>query len=241
MSELEVFQFPATGLPGKTKHGGYAYVIEFDTGLVKVGMTQNPQSRIPGYVSQAAVFGVQPMCGWLSPMHAHPARTEDALIAIAIEMGGVPTGREYFRGVGFREVAERAASLAYSSVDIEAAEKRSREFHDAFVRNFSGKRSPEALIAEVFDRQGDTYHLPELGAEAIARDLVRLVAEALGTSVASVREMDYVDIVEATTVARVRSEALRLRAFATATGRTDLLRPLREARQLQMVFPSEAA
>lgn len=242
---IDVFQFPATDLPAKTKHGGYAYVIEFDGGLVKVGMTQDPQIRIASHVSHAGIFGVRPLRGWLSPLHEDPARTEGELIAVATGLGGKPTGREYFRGADFTKIVASAATFTYPPVDFEAAEQRGQEFRDALVRTFGGKSSPETLIAEVFGRIGDAYALPDLSGEAIPHDLIRLVAESLGASVAEVLEMDYVGIVEATNLARVKSEALKLRLHAASNGRADLLRPLREvrndARQLQIVFPSEAA
>lgn len=108
-----IFQFPPIGLPGKAWHGGYVYVVEFNTGLVKVGRTQSPQDRLVSYMSHAGAFGAHPTRGWVSPLHEGNRGTEAALVVLAGELGGQSTAREYFNGVAFEEIVARASALSF--------------------------------------------------------------------------------------------------------------------------------
>lgn len=72
---------------------GYIYIIEYDTGMVKVGRTTSPRQRIKGQLYIAARFGVEPRNIWLSSFHENYKSTERELL----KRLGTPTqGAEYF-------------------------------------------------------------------------------------------------------------------------------------------------
>jgi hypothetical protein len=176
LSDLEIFQFPPSGLPGKTKYGGYVYVVEFDSGLIKVGRTEFPRSRIAMYATHAAAFGVRPTRGWLSPMHEDPRPTEAALIAASVDLGGTPVGREYFNDLAFEEIATRAASLHYPPVDVRAAEARADRFAQGVVALHGWMRS------KAESARGDLDHPQAVASRRFFAEEVEAVAYLLAAA-----------------------------------------------------------
>jgi len=94
-------------------NAGYVYVLAFDNGTVKVGQTQNASRRLGNHKSSARGFGLAVTDEWVSPLHADWRANEEALKAIATGLGGTPAGREYFSGVDFAAVVEKAEELTF--------------------------------------------------------------------------------------------------------------------------------
>jgi hypothetical protein len=88
---------------------GFLYVIEFSTGLVKVGRSAQPHARIRSHETSAACHGVRIERQWISEEHSNMEGSESKLIW-SCERGSdgrAVTGREYFR-LPFAEVVSAA-------------------------------------------------------------------------------------------------------------------------------------
>lgn len=72
---------------------GYLYVIEYSTGVVKVGRTTSPRQRIRSQTYVAAKLGVEPVSVWLSDYHENYKANEEALLT---SLGAPMRGVEYF-------------------------------------------------------------------------------------------------------------------------------------------------
>jgi hypothetical protein len=96
-------------------NAGHVYVLAFDNGTVKVGQTQNAPQRLSSHKSIARGFGLTVTGEWVSPPHAGYRANEDALKAIAASLGGTPTSQEYFSGVDFAAVVEKAQELTFTA------------------------------------------------------------------------------------------------------------------------------
>jgi hypothetical protein len=75
---------------------GYLYVVEFDSGVVKVGKTVNAESRLAAHARAGLVRS-----SWASLHHLECSKTERQLVAFCTEHGTVHSGREYFRDLDF--------------------------------------------------------------------------------------------------------------------------------------------
>ena len=96
-------------------NAGHIYVLAFDNGTVKVGQTKNAPQRLNTHKSNARSFGLTVINEWVSPLHAGCRANEDALKAIAASLGGRPTSPEYFSGVDFDAVVEKARELTFTT------------------------------------------------------------------------------------------------------------------------------
>lgn len=67
--------------PADHSHGGCLYAVEFDGGLVKVGMSSLVGPRIRSHVSTARRFGRQARLAWVSPTHKQYELTERAMLS----------------------------------------------------------------------------------------------------------------------------------------------------------------
>jgi len=253
MSEPKIFHSPPAGLPGKVKYGGYAYIVEFDSGLLKVGMTQSPFNRVGLHVRNAALFGIQALRCWLSPLHETPAKTEVGLIAAANRLGTLSAGAEYFRGVAFDRLVAEADAIDFPPFDLAEAEERERQLKAQAMPLF-GKISeaaraavddqtpplpwPERAIADAFNRRGDAYPVPPLHTrQPIPEELIQRLADLKGVDVEDILDMTYIDMIEHIVLTEVGSEANRMRIYARNAGRTDMLATLREARDSDPWWP----
>jgi hypothetical protein len=97
---------------------GHVYVIAFSGGTVKVGQTQNLVSRMAVHKASARNFGQTVTAFWTSPLHTEWLDNEEALKAAASELGGVPVSSEYFSGVDFAALTERARELPFTVPDL---------------------------------------------------------------------------------------------------------------------------
>lgn len=81
-------------------HAGHLYVVEFESGVIKVGRERTPGSRIAQHRRDAPVRRV-----WESPEVDPVDTAEDALIARATQVGHrLRPSREYFAGMSFEDV-----------------------------------------------------------------------------------------------------------------------------------------
>jgi hypothetical protein len=101
-------------LPPKPIGEGYVYVIRFDTGVVKVGQTLNPASRLPDHRADAAAFGVTVTDFWISPSHINFRDNEARLINACVRVSR-RTRVEYFHDLTFDKAVSFAAELTFHS------------------------------------------------------------------------------------------------------------------------------
>lgn len=96
---------------------GYLYVVEFSTGIVKIGTSVDPGKRWRDYLSDAYPLGVRITRMWVSPAHRNYRLAERELIRFCTSRGPARRG-EYFEYVAY------ADAVAYASVLPEWADRR---------------------------------------------------------------------------------------------------------------------
>ena len=89
---------------------GHLYVVEFTSGVIKVGQAVRPQSRLATHAAHARIHGGDIRRTWVSDRHAGYDGTERILIAGCKQVGELAFGREYFRGIEF-DWASRYAEM----------------------------------------------------------------------------------------------------------------------------------
>lgn len=99
-------------LPKYVPGEGFLYVIQFSTGAVKVGMTEDPRRRIGEHRRDAEAFKVAITNFWLSPAHWNFRDNEVALINRCAEVSS-RARREYFHEITFPDAVSIAAGLPY--------------------------------------------------------------------------------------------------------------------------------
>jgi len=129
---------------------GVIYVLGFSDGLVKVGFTGNPDSRIHTHRVAASRDDVEIVDRWTSEPHENAGENEQALIAFCDGRGTLIRGREWFAGVSFSDVVRHAATLSYvpvaqPAVSLEEARRRLGEFAMARAVSRAGGVRPCAL------------------------------------------------------------------------------------------------
>jgi hypothetical protein len=95
-------------IPPDADVGGYAYIILFANGMVKIGSTAKPEQRFATLEGHAAAFGTVISLWWISRAHAEYVDTERLLLDSARGLGGRRRGREYFEGLDFNAVLDIA-------------------------------------------------------------------------------------------------------------------------------------
>ena len=106
---------------------GYVYVLGFDNGTVKVGRTQNTVQRLGAHKSGARKLGLTVADEWVSPPHTEWLANEDRLKAIAADLGGTALSAEYFSGVAFAPIVEKASELTFTPAAETAEPAASQE------------------------------------------------------------------------------------------------------------------
>jgi hypothetical protein len=76
---------------------GHIYVIEFASGVVKVGRTATPKGRVAVHALLAAAHGGSIQSVWVSHRIVGSASAERELIDFCGRNGQLAAGREYFR------------------------------------------------------------------------------------------------------------------------------------------------
>ena len=138
-------------------NAGHVYVLAFDNGTVKVGQTQNATQRLNSHKSAARGFGLTVTDEWVSPPHVGYRANEDALKAIAVNLGGTPTSQEYFNGVDWATVVEKAEvelTFATPAPDVEdptgpGEEPPQRTAREVAIRDHAVEWVETALAQEV--------------------------------------------------------------------------------------------
>jgi len=95
---------------------GHLYILEFSTGVMKVGRSFQPVARIATHTRSALVHGVEVRQSWTSVEHDGCLDTERQLIAFCQDIGE-QIDKEYFRGVAFDAAREVAGRLAARGLD----------------------------------------------------------------------------------------------------------------------------
>lgn len=104
---------------------GQLYVVEFTSGVIKVGKAIRAETRIANHALYARVHGGDVSRSWASDRHSGYDATEQRLIAGCKAMGEHAFGREYFRGLAF----ERACNFAGMVV----LDRRRRDYLDSLI------------------------------------------------------------------------------------------------------------
>lgn len=91
---------------------GYLYVVEFSTGVVKVGQTMDPRRRMAEHRRDADTFKVAIVNFWISSAHWNYLDNEIDLINRCMQVS-TRARLEYFRDVTFDAAVGFANELAY--------------------------------------------------------------------------------------------------------------------------------
>ncbi|MET8278194.1 GIY-YIG nuclease family protein [Micromonospora sp. NPDC005174] len=122
-------------LPGRARSGGHVYILLFNNGTVKVGSTTNPSVRIRTHQVAAANFGLSLTRFWVSRSFVGHIEAETDVIAAAMQVCASVVGREWFQGVDYDALVERAPFLTYTNpggavLARKAAERRAAKGED---------------------------------------------------------------------------------------------------------------
>lgn len=219
------------GLPRRVSWGGFVYVIEFENGRIKVGLTTHPRLRVSQHCAYGKAYGNPLVKGWLSPWHEGAIESEQALLAIARKLGGAAQG-EFFTGVSFDDVVSRARRRRYVPVDVVAHKAEdARRYEEAKAYGFTfvtpEQRASEPIdevirghIGEWFGRSGDNYEIGPMENLAMPWSLAERLA-VRGRTIEDVLDMDCLDLTEAFLHAIVEREAAEARLHLRNEGRTD--------------------
>ncbi|MEO3856130.1 GIY-YIG nuclease family protein [Acrocarpospora sp. B8E8] len=104
------------------------YAIEFSSGVVKVGRTNDTTKRLAAHRKDAAQHHVEITRTWFSPGHHTYLDNETALIGFCAERWPAASGREYFGGADFDSVVAYASDLPMPQLtDAELDQRLMRE------------------------------------------------------------------------------------------------------------------
>lgn len=105
--------------------GRHVYALQFGSGVVKVGQTGSPNTRIAQHAQTAQAHGQNISRTWVSPAHMNWQANEQHLISFCAERWECAAGREYFAQADFDQVAAFAQGLVFvapTPEDEESAE-----------------------------------------------------------------------------------------------------------------------
>jgi hypothetical protein len=84
-------------LPGRSSGAdGYVYVIEFNSGTVKVGHSRNPQTRVKLVAGAARPHGIAVTRQWISQPHLDSQRNEEHLLTFCRGRGTTLNEGDFF-------------------------------------------------------------------------------------------------------------------------------------------------
>jgi hypothetical protein len=223
-------------------------VVEFDSGLIKVGRTDHPRQRIRNHLGNATLHGNRVTAVWLSPAHEGFAKNEALMIEFGQREGTATRRNEYFEGLTMAQIVAYARTLDFSPPDEAKIDRARTENKDSHVWGMgispcgragcaahllppdNTKDFDEIALAAVgalFGRREDgAYDMPLTFASESSSDL-RAVLE----SVARAKDVPIEDILNATWLKMfedhlheiVRMEALKLQRYALETGHMEIL------------------
>lgn len=148
----------------RAKDLGHVYVIEFESGVVKVGRAVCPDSRLASHAGYAQVHGGGIRRTWISDRHEKHTETEAGLIALCKARGTTAFGREYFTGIAFETARDYATLLCEQSevrrlMDESAAQlERTAAAHEVMVAGSGGDDTMNAV--EAYNRGLAIKHAP---------------------------------------------------------------------------------
>lgn len=98
-------------LPGKSPLGSYIYVLSFNVGILKVGMTVDPSLRLRQYLTSLTPFGISIVRHWISEPHGQ-AKVNEAKLLDFCRTSATPVRKgEYFTDIAFGAVVAFADEL----------------------------------------------------------------------------------------------------------------------------------
>ena len=109
-----------TRLPGPSRAGGYLYVVQFNSGVVKVGRTMNPSARLKSHATGGRPHGISVVAQWLSQPHLAAKRNERLLIAFCRSRYRSVNDGEFFVGAEPDQVVAYAEDLRASATCSDA-------------------------------------------------------------------------------------------------------------------------
>jgi hypothetical protein len=170
-------------------NAGYVYALSFDNGTVKVGRTQNQQSRLRAHKTSARNFGMAVTGTWMSPLHVEWHQNEDALKVIAARCGGTPVTAEYFKDADYAAIVREAAGLSFTPPPAgpaagEDGHKTIREMtpveravRSAALQEIARSAAWKAECAGVWVSEGVSPEVARnLGMDGFADDMERVLA-----------------------------------------------------------------
>lgn len=114
----------------RRKHERHVYVVEFASGIVKVGQAMILKDRLNTHVRTAQAHGDSVTRTWASDVHIGYGDNERALIAFCAERWEPAIGAEYYRDADFDQIVEYAQGLPYERMgDAEIAAIRESTAH----------------------------------------------------------------------------------------------------------------
>lgn len=109
------------------QYSGFVYVVQFSTGLLKVGQSSNVVTRLKQHRDAARRQHQEIAESWSSPRHTTFSENEDRLISFCLKQyGPAAHGKETFDRANFAEVVAYAKSLAFPALTDEAIASRMR-------------------------------------------------------------------------------------------------------------------
>lgn len=153
------------------KHAGYIYVVEFHPKHIKIGMSQNPKSRISALANQSGIF---PSRAWLSPACYNFKELEQEMHSIfsANRLIG-----EYFE-IEFDDARMVARDLNFNFQNDEQDAEFDADFSG--INERVGKFVEDILIA------GKAYSVQDVITKQNTRLSIRDIAECFGVSIEDV-------------------------------------------------------
>jgi hypothetical protein len=96
------------------QNSGFIYVIQFSTGLLKVGQSRDLPKRLKQHRDGAHRQRQAVVSSWGSPRHTSHTANEDRLISFCLKhYGPAVHGKETFENASFAEVVSYAESLSF--------------------------------------------------------------------------------------------------------------------------------
>lgn len=102
-------------LPGPSRVGQYIYVVQFNSGIVKVGRTMNPATRLKSHATGGRPHGISVSAQWLSQPHLRAKRNEHLLIAFCKDRYQSVNDGEFFVDAEPSEIVAYAERLNVSA------------------------------------------------------------------------------------------------------------------------------
>lgn len=215
-------------------HDGYVYVLEFSTGIVKVGKTRNPRACIATHVDDARKFGATVDQLWLSEWHENYSDNERALLR-ALGGDSVAHGNEYLR-ISFMDAVDAAKRLsltvlteqeqaARDAAILENAHRRAQSLLGSnLIRGFT-VQVPDELTAQVLQTVFSTALPTELHRSddrAALHARITQFADDSGLDAEEILHWSYTDVITHLAEMVIKAGCLELEIRALKAERYDL-------------------